>query len=337
MSRRLALLVAALPLTASADDCPVTGSSVTLEHVRVQPAGAGLAPLDLDVRGVAVRATIRSGKSVDLELTGAIAFKATTTGLWWTLAEPAETADKLVELTAGAHLVHVRADGDSVIADAVLHAPDVMPGEIKEPDEYVGPVRIACKKLTLDWALGTDLETTGDGSNWRPRRNPNRITLRSAPKAKASVVTVRAPNCSGEGCVTVERVESRAGWFLVATANEGVRTAGWVRRSELVKLPDTMGVGRSYGCYGDHGRGVTGFGRAGGETAVEGPATIKVGTVIHADPAAGPWATVVQDGFYRVRIVRGEAWAEVTQIPGITGAMFSAYVPIAAVTLTAEP
>ena len=324
----------AVPARAMADDCVVTGTSVTLENIRVQPADPDIGPLELDIRALPVRATIRSGALVDLEVGGAIAFKATASKVWWTLAAPAETADHMVSLSAGAHLVDAHADGDSVIADAVLHASDVMVGEAKDPDEKVGPVRVACTKLSLDWAQddAADIETGGDDTNYRPRKHDNKLALRAAPNTKAAAITVIAPSC-GAGCITVERVKSRAGWLLVATANEGVRAAGWIRRSELVRLPDSLLLNRSYMCTGGHGRSPVFGGSIATVGLVESQATLDVGTTIYAAEGDGAWATVIANGPYRVQFVRGASWAVVTAIPGVDGDI-SAYVPMSAVTLT---
>jgi hypothetical protein len=285
---------------------------------------------------VPATATIRAASSAPtaLEVGGTIAFAGTATNVWYTIATPFETG--MVQLFAGAHIVDARSDGDEVVGSVVMYSNDVMQGEDKHPEQSVDFVRVPCTTLTLDW-IADDFHVTsaGDGSWWRPTGGRTSIGLRSIPKLSAPTVSFAALSCEGEGCVVVERLETRGEWLRVGDWGEAAYVTGWVRRSELVKYPDDGG--RSYMCFGDHhGEGFSSSQRL-PHGVSEGPARLKVGTTIFAEPGKGAWATVTRDDTFTVRYSKGESWAQLTEIPGISGASsISAYVPISAV-IAAHP
>jgi hypothetical protein len=218
------------------------------------------------------------------------------------------------------------AEGDHVVGDASLYSEDVMEGEDKPASEAI-EVRVPCAELSLDWTSAQrDDGVAGDDTWWQPRGTRATLVLRAEPQDGAAQVSYRAPSCSDASCLNVTRLAQRGDWFEVGAHGEGWQVHGWLRRSAVVQLPEGIGVGRSYGCFGDHDGG----GTRGATNAQPVAAHLAIGTTIYAEPGKRPWATVAQDATFHVVVPAGEAWARLTGIPGVTGA-FTAYVPATAV------
>jgi hypothetical protein len=60
---------------------------------------------------------------------------------------------------------------------------------------------------------------------------------------------------------------------------------------------------------------------------------VAVGTTLFAGRGTGAWATVEKDAVFQIRYDEGDAWAELTNTPGVAGPEMRAYVPIAAIKL----
>lgn len=325
------VLTAAAPVaSAPATECIVGGQAVSLEKLTVHPAGAE--PFEVGLHAVPAQATLPSGRGapVRLQVRGAIAFEGFAKNLWLSLASPVDTGQ--LRAVAGAHVVGARREGAAITGSVVMYADDVLQGEDKQPDETAGPVRLECGALTLDWSAddAEDPKAQGDGTLWKPRRGGSRMQLRSRPEPRAPALEVVAANC--EGCLAFERLEEKSGWLRVARTGERVVATGWIEKSDVEQLPDGEGILRSYGCYGGHGGPQGGFGRVGDAAATyEGPARIAVGTAVHAAPGRGAWATVLAEEGFVVRHVEGQAWVELTSIPGLVGVAIPAFVPASAV------
>jgi len=282
--------------------CVVRGENVVLENVLVRP---GPAPLIVQLNGTP--ASARIGKSrwaaALLDVDGAIAFKGTRRNVWYTVARTLTLAHGMVELRPGAHVVGARARGNDVIASAVMHANDVLPGEEKDPDETLGSLRIPCAALTLDLDGGDpDAEGTGgdeaaaaeDAGYVVTRQAERSIDVRVGPYESAHRVTLTT-GVENER-FSFRRLAESGPWMRVTRGRGRVRVTGWVRRARLEASdgPETA----TGGCSGDHGHGFSTRGFSGGQptTVYKGPVRVRVGAKI--DDGSDPWATVVQsDGF----------------------------------------
>jgi hypothetical protein len=329
---RLVLALTALgPVRAARAEpraCVVRGTSVTVERVTVRPSTGGA--FTVAIEDAPVVATVPATGPTRLEVGGVIAFEGTVSKVWYSLTDDVVTADGLVTLLRGAHVVGGRAKDGTLRGDAVLYASDVMQGEAKDPDEAVSAVEVGCDHLTLDWTGDVgDPTLGGDGSSWHTRGSRTAITLRAQPSARAASVAVRSNVCGGTECLHLTELDRRGAWRKVGMANEGVMVTGWVRAAELAKDPEGRGLGYGYGCTGDHASDEM-FGFTGGPSPVT--ARIRPGTQIYALPGKGAWASVTRDAEFRVRMA-GADWATVDSLPGISGHP-PAFVPRAALILT---
>jgi len=112
------------------------------------------------------------------------------------------------------------------------------------------------------------------------------------------------------------------GWKFVERTGEGVSVTGWMRRSDLKKSAEDVGIGRSGGCSGDHagGQWSEGWGPGGRPPNLyEGPATVIAGSAVFSDPPKGEWAVFTAEGSVRVRYVPGEKWVTLREVPGLDG------------------
>ena len=325
LARPLAFGVLSLPAAASsalAQECVVSGKQVVLDSVVVHPANAE--PFEVSIGQVPNTARIRAraGQPAEIDVAGAIAFKGTAKSVWYTIATPIETNGGVMRLSPGAHLVDA-GDGDGVNGSVVMYAEDVLEGgEGKEPDETVGPVHVLCNALTLDWLdIDAEVPSASDGTCWTPRRGAARLELRSSPSMSADVLTYGVLHSDCDGCVVVEGIERRGDWLHVGRTGERSYVSGWVRRAELEKIQDgECPPSRVYGCLGDHGAGEHGVSHRGAPKELyEGPVRLRRNTAIFTEPDGSPWAAVERDDTFRVRYVRGDAWAQLTSIPGLVG------------------
>jgi hypothetical protein len=169
---------------------------------------------------------------------------------------------------------------------------------------------------------------------WELRKG-ERVMLRNEPSSRASGPMLEYPNCEG-GCIHVREIKRKKSWLLVEASSEGVAARGWVRIAELRLVPETMAVGDTYGCYGDHGGGF--WGGFGGN-AVERWGTIRAGTLVYADEGKGEWARFAAPTRIKVRYTQGEKWGSLEDVPGLDGGWLSVngVVALDAITLETLP
>lgn len=298
--------------------CVVRGNDVSVAHVSVNGFTVGIA----HVKASATVST--AGTTVDVD--GVVAFRATVPRLWYTVRTESVVGGGLVTMFPGAHLIGTHLDGAAIAGAAVLYAMDVLEGEDKPADETASTVSVPCEHLTLDWSRDPATPPTSAGTGWQSRGAA--LTFRAAPRANAPAVTYAATSCEDD-CLSVLGGAAKNGYRKVAVVNERVAVTGWVKASELVRIPDDVLVGHSYGCMGDHEAPGASFGFS-GSRAPESVATLARGTKIYDAPTGATWATVTADAEFDVRYEVGESWAEVVRIPGIQDLAGHAYVPVSA-------
>lgn len=315
----LATLLTTSGRAASADPgarCVVRGDDVTIAHLTVNDFTIG-------VSHVKANATmVPGGKGSLVEIEGVVAFRANAPDLWYTVRAPTVAAGGMVTLAPGAHLIGERLDGDAIAGRAVIYASDVLEGEDKAPDESASTISVPCENLSLDWARdGADL-TFEEGPGWRSKGAS--LVFHAAPKINAPQVTYAATSCE-EDCLAVQGSAATNGFRKVAVVNEGVRIAGWVSAASLVRIPDNVLLAHSYGCSGDHASGMDlGF----GFDSPTSLATLPRGTKIYDGPKGATWATITRETELRISVRRGESWALLRDLPGVTGFQGHAYVPV---------
>ena len=105
---------------------------------------------------------------------------------------------------------------------------------------------------------------------------------------------------------------------------------GWVQTATLQQI--ATGPSRSGCCYGStSGAENIRRGRRPKPFFYEGPAHVAIGTTIFAARGKGAWAKVEKDSGFTVRYDEGDVWAEVTNIPGVSGRELRAYVAMTAI------
>ncbi|HET9993343.1 MAG TPA: hypothetical protein VFQ65_32630, partial [Kofleriaceae bacterium] len=304
-----ACLVAVLLASRSAGaDCTVAGT-ITLSKVTVKTTDGAF---EIGVNGATAVVTI-SGRGTTIAVSDAIAFTGTISQHLW-LAVKNHYADDQITFEHGANFVVARADADMLIGRAVLHASDVMEGEDKDPDEGAGVAHVPCSDVALEWSEHTDASVAGTGTYYFARHGSS-LLLHRAPKDGASGVTVTAPSCSGEGCMFFEGVATKSGWIELAAVNEGVAAVGWVRAGSVKRVPDSEGVGYTYGCTGDHDLGTMLRIMAPNQQTHD--VQLALGTGLFTAPRGEAWAIVKQPATFEVSYAPGDTWAEVTGIPGV--------------------
>jgi len=344
--RTLALVVPlVLPALAHAADppkCVISGKSVTIQNMDVKPAGVDA--FQLGVRGLPVTAELpaRCGAPVTLHVGGALELTASRSDVWFRLTRDFTTPDGLITAKMGAQAIDVCLKGDRVFASLVLYASDVLEGEHKRPDELVRDVELPCDALTLD-AVADDREEkpepdTGEEEilhNWETRGEATRVVLRPSVGTRARGYTVEAASCGGSGCLNLVQVEAKKGWILAQMDGEGVTVRGWVPMYQLKRIPDDVGIGRSYGCYGDHGGGfVGGFGFA---NSVDREGTVRKGTLVYAEEARGAWGTFVAPAHVKVRMTPGASWAYLIVVDGFDEVSVFGVIPTDTITFDPPP
>jgi len=321
----VAAVTLATPARADPPACVIRGEHVSVLDLEVR---AGSATFTATISNVPVVATSSPGKPIDLAVAGVIAFHGTAHRIWYTLTAPTVVADGMVTLVPGSHVVSDRDDGADVIGDGVVYAEDVLPGEDKAPDEQVGSIRVPCSRLSLDWQSYDEApRVTGDGTQWRAIADKTKLVIHSAASAGSSSVVYAALSCGGE-CFALTGITHRSGWRQVSASNEGVTVTGWVPDTELRAIPGDVMLGYAYGCSGHHGHGMVV--RPGSPPPRS--ARIRIGTTIYAEPGRSPWASVLANATFEVRVQPGQPWVEVTGIPGVSGAFVRAFVPLSTVT-----
>lgn len=309
-------VVAAAPATR----CVVHGDDVTLEALTVNGFTVGVSHVKAD-------ATMSSDRSdVTVDVSGVVAFRGTTTRLWYTVSTESSVGAGLVTMSPGAHLIGERLDGTAVSGAAVLYAADTLEGEDKPADEAVGTVSVPCDHLTLDWSHDPVDPPPPAGKGWRSRKDS--LTFHAAPKASSPSVTYTATSCE-EDCLTVQGDAAKNGYRKVGTVNESVSIVGWVKSTELQRIPGDEMFGHSYMCTGGHRGGSGSFGFSGPVPPVS-LANLAPGTKIYDGPKGTTWATVTRDEVFEVRYTKGDTWAEIVFLPGLTDEAGHAYVPVSA-------
>lgn len=296
--------------------CVVRGEDVSVAHLAVNGFTVG-------VTHVKASATMTPGGTT-IDVDGVVAFRATVPRLWYTVRTESVVGGGLVTMFPGAHLIGTHLDGTAIAGAAVVYAMDVLEGEDKPGDETAGTVSVPCEHLTLDWSRDPVTPPTSDGTGWRSRAAA--LTFRAAPRASAPAVTYAATSCQDD-CLAVQGGATKNGYRKVGVVNEGVVVTGWVKASELARIPDDVLVAHSYGCMGDHEGARTTFGFSGSRAPVS-VAILPRGTKIYDAPTGATWATVTADAEFEVRYQIGESWAEVVSLPGISDADGHAYVPV---------
>jgi hypothetical protein len=317
------LVAVVLACRTAGAECTIAGTA-TLSTVTVKtPAG----PFDIGLQRATATVTI-SGSVITIAVSDAIAFTGTVSQQLW-LAVKNRHVDDQITLEHGANFVVERGDADMLVGRAVLHASDVMEGEAKDPDEAAGIAHVPCSDVALEWSEHTEPNVAGTGTLYFARHGSS-LVLHRTPSDRAPAVTVAAPTCTGEGCVFFESLRTKRGWIELASVNEGVAAVGWVRAGSVKRVPDSEGVGYTYGCTGDHGQGmvIRNYGPNQQQHSVE----IAIGTGLFRSPRGEAWATVKQTATFEVMYAPGETWAEVISVPGIDLHGASAYVPVASLT-----
>lgn len=318
---------AALPRPQS--NCVIRGNALSAEKVTVRPKGARAFTIGLSGAKAKAILPVRAGAPVELEVETPLVFRAQSNNLWLTVNEPYTSPDGLVELRKGAHLVNARAEGDMVVASAVLYAHDVLPGEDKHPDESASFVRVPCRAVVAGALESTDfVEARGtDGRTeenkldaeeadewWGFRSEIEKIQLRARPHVNAPALLLSPTE--------VKRLRTEGDWMLVEREGEGVTVRGWVRASQFKKLPEVVGFGRSYGCTGNHPTADWGEGwgpKGPPANMFQGEAKVLAGTPVFAAPPKGEWAVFTADTIVIIRHVQGEKWVELRSVPGLDG------------------
>jgi hypothetical protein len=318
MRRLVVVLGVVLGSRAHAGTCVVHGSSVTLQSVTVTPPAPD-SPFQLGVRGLPVEAVLpaRCGARLELHVGGSIMFTAMRDNVWLRVTREVTSADGMVTLEPGAQVIDACMQGDTVVASAVMYSDDVLEGEPKPAGEVVTGVDVPCDALTLDAVeladpfLSGPLTPGGTDHDWELRGGASRVQLRAQPRRRAASHVVESP-------AYLRELKRKGSWVFVEDAGEGVRITGWVPVAMLRRIPDDVGIGRSYGCWGDHAGGGWGEGPVIG--AIESDGTIKAGSSVFASAgASAPWGIVTKAERVRVRIQSGSTWAELRRIPGLDG------------------
>jgi len=305
--------------TAGAGDCVVRGR-LSRDSVVVHPKGAE--PFRVGLSEVPARARLtRGGGPVAVDIETPLSFRAEAANLWLSVASDTISADGRVQIGGGARLVHAHLEGDAVVGWVVLDEGDFIDGEDKEPEEYVTPVAVRCDALTLGQPDDVeDPEFPGDVEDlWEPKGETRRVALRVEPRGDAAVLSLMTPLC--DNCIYVERMRDLGPWMLVRRWGVRVSITGWVPRADWRPAANRYGLEFGGGCSGDHDHGGWGEGRLGGPPAglYEGPARVRAGTRVFSEPPAGEWGVFAVDTPVRVRFILGQPWAEVREIPGLTG------------------
>lgn len=297
--------------------CVVHGDEVTLEKLTVNNFTVGVVRVKAD-------ATITSDRpGVTVDVAGDIAFRATAPSLWFTVTTESRVGAGIVTMSPGAHLIGERLDGTGVAGAAVIYAADILQGEDKPAEETVAAVTVPCDHLSLDWANDPVAPPSAEGRGWRSRGAS--LTFHTTPRASAPSVTFASTSCEEE-CLNVRGDAAKNGYRRVSIVNQSVGITGWVTAGELTRIPDGEGFGYSYGCTGDHDRGGRLFGGAPPPTSY---ADLAAGTKIYDAPRGVIWATVTRKQAFAVRFAKGDTWAEVAHLPGISDPEGHAYVPVA--------
>jgi hypothetical protein len=325
-----ALALWLVPASAQADGatCIVSGQAVTLQEVTVSPKGVDAFQLGLD--SVPVQATLpaRCGAPLALSVVGSIELEAKRDDVWLRVSRDVTSADGFVVLKRGARVIDACIVNGRVRASAITYSDDVLEGEAKRPTELVTGVEIPCSALTLDevedddddsddFMLGTKdpLATDGTHHYWKLPGEGTQVVLRAKPNTATAGRLVMSPSCYG--CINLRQINAKPGWLFVETMGEGVRARGWVQLAKLKRVPDTTGVGRSYGCTGDHGGGTWGEGGATG--SVQRWGVVRADTTIYASEGKHPWGRFAKAERVRVRTTPGAKWAELRHVPGLDG------------------
>ena len=317
--------------------CVIRGDHVRLERVVVHLKDTE--EFDVDVKDATVAMTLptEAGGPVGLVVDGAFSFTASRANAWLAIISDLSTAGGMVTLRRGSRLVDVTADGDMVVGSAVMDADDVLEGEDKDPDEVVTPVRVPCRLLVAGGVEADDRQADEDYPPsdvwWKPKGPESEaaaVQLRASRSTDAPSVLYRTPHCLGPSCISLEQIEDADDWLLVGRSGSGVTVTGWVPRSQIEKLPPGDGAWRSYGCHGHHGRGFRGRSKTPAGW-YEGPAAVRAGTRVFADPPEGEWAVFTRDTPVMVSYDRKEEWVWLYQVPGL-GEWVPAFVPVERVT-----
>lgn len=320
---RLAVLglaaIALGPSTARAEGCIVRGEHVILENV----IGHSGDLVGIDLRGTRASARISavSKALAKVAVDGAIAFEGTRGNIWYTLGRPLTVAHGMVTLNVGAQIVEAHTGEGGVIASAIIHAGDVLPGEDKDPEETIRGLHIPCAALTLDQPAdrendgeGGRHQSGGDGTWWLEKKAARKVVLHVEPRPSAPTVTL-ATTIEGQQ-FSFERIAEDGSWMHVTRSGSGVRVTGWIRRADVEAGDGPEGV--SGVCSGGHGPGPSGRSWAGGPpfTIYKGPARLRVGARIDFN---GWSARIQRTEEFHIWVYEssGRKLVEVTGIPGV--------------------
>ena len=320
------------PWSPEARGCTVAGEKIGFgagsdfdDDVLVRPLGGDPFRLNsVSAERVLVSLPSKHRARTRIEVHGAISFTGTTGPLPYQISRALETSQGMVKLYVGATLSQAAMDHDDVVASV----------ELQGPAETLESVRVPCDALALNVRFDRSDQRliSGDGTWWRTKGQSRRIVLHARPDERAPGIVLAIRNShDGSERLSFERLAVHAGWTQVAREGFRVVAMGWVPTAALKQV--ATAPNRSGCCYGSSsGAGSWRRGRRPKPFFYEGPARVAVGTTIFAGRGTRAWAKVEKDAGFTVRYDEGDAWAEITNIPGVAGPELRAYVPIAAIT-----
>lgn len=306
-----------------AGHCIIAAHALSLLDVTVHPVGDQPFQTHIHELRTAAELPAKCGDPISLTFTGDLEFAGTRTQVWMSVARDFTTRDGLVTLRKGSKIIDACERDGRVFASAVLYADDVLEGEHKPGSEVVHDVELPCDAISLepldypDDMFGVPDDGTHDDEEPAPlyhyEGQQTHLLLRRKPDARYGGHVIES---GAFGSTTFVELERKGEWILVEDSSEGVSVRGWIKRSLLKRDPDEYALGRSYGCWGDHDTGVSGFGFGG--NAVEHEALIRVGTTMYAGDGTAPWGVFARQARIKVWITPGSLWAHVSHVDGLS-------------------
>lgn len=296
--------------------CILAAHALSLFDVTVQPIGDQ--PFQTDVHDVRTTAQLPAhcGDPIALDFGGDLAFSGTRTEVWMSIARDVTTSDGLVTLRRGSKVVDACERDGRVFASAVLYSDDVLPGEHKPGTEVVHDVELPCDALSLEGVDDPDdmVGVPAPVATYHYEGEQTHLLLRRKPDARYGGHVIAS---AAFGTTTFVELARKGDWIFVEDSGEAVSVRGWIKRSLLRRDPTEYTTGRSYGCSGDHDRGLSGFGFGG--NAVEHDALVRVGTTLYAGDGTAPWGVFARESRITVWITPGSLWAYVSHVQGLSG------------------
>jgi hypothetical protein len=326
MRSTIVALTLALPGLATAEPkvCAVSGKSVTLHEVTVSPRGEDAFAIDLFRTPATALLPARCGDALTLQLTGSIEATAKRKGVWIKLARDVKSPDGMILGKRGARVIDACVSGAQVRAKAIIGSDDVLEGERKQPDSFVSGFEVPCDALTLDEVTFPDLnaEVGSDGTDryWRLRGEAASVRVFADAMLGATSHVVEGPG-------HLREIKSKRGWVFAEIVGEGFAIRGWVPTAKLQRMPDDEAMIYGAMCTGDHDH--NDYNEIPAPNSVERTGIVRADTRVYANQGRGEWGRFTAATQIKVSIIKGESWARLLVVPGLSGAPWLAgYVPL---------